>query len=207
MINIQLIINIEIFLFIFIFILTRQIKIYAIFIAFTLIHEMAHALTGVLLGLKIKKIEIFPFGLKIIYEGNNNNKNIEIKKFIIVLVGPLINLIIMVFAIAFNLHTNIVYTNLIIAGFNLIPIYPLDGGRILKSLLSIKINKIKTNYIVNKISNITIILLTAITSILILYIQNIAIIVALAFLWYIVIRENKKYKIIKKVYETIEQNK
>ncbi|MGN1301180.1 MAG: M50 family metallopeptidase [Clostridia bacterium] len=204
MIKIQISINIEIFLFIIIFILTKQIQIYVIFILFTLIHEITHAITGIILGLKIKKFAIMPFGFKITFEENKEKRKMPIKKFIIALAGPLINLILMVFAIILKLHTNIIYANLIIAVFNLIPIYPLDGGRILKSILSIKLVPKRTNYIINKISNITIIILTAATSILILYIRNIAIVIALAYLWYIVIRENKRYKLIKRVYEIIE---
>lgn len=204
MIKIQISINIEIFLFIIIFILTKQIQIYAIFILFTLIHEITHAITGIILGLKIKKFAIMPFGFKILFEESKAKGKMPIKKFIIALAGPLINLILMVFAIILRLHTNIIYANLIIAVFNLIPIYPLDGGRILKSILSIKLVPKRTNYIINKISNITIIILTAATSILILYIRNIAIVIALAYLWYIVIRENKRYKLIKRVYEIIE---
>lgn len=206
MIKIQISINIEIILFIIIFIITKQINIYLIFIIFTFIHEISHALAGILLGLKIKKIGIMPFGFKIAFEKNKNKEKLATKKLIIELAGPLTNLAIMAFAIIFKLHTNIVYSNLIIAVFNLIPIYPLDGGRILKSILNIKLIPQKTNSIVNKISNITIIILTAISSILILYIRNIAIIVVLAYLWYIVIRENKRYNLIKRVYSAIEKN-
>lgn len=207
MIQIQISINIEIFLFIIIFILTKQIKIYATFILFTLIHEITHAITGIILGLKIKKIAIMPFGFKITFEESKVKGKMTIKKIIIALAGPLINLVIMTLAIILKLHINIIYTNLIIAVFNLIPIYPLDGGRILKSILSLKLSPQKTNSIINKISNITIIILTAVTSILILYIRNIAIVLALAYLWYVVIRENKRYKLIKRVYEIIEDNK
>lgn len=207
MIKIQISINIEIFLFIIIFIISKQINIYAIFIISTLLHEISHAITGMFLGLKLRKFCIMPFGFKITFEETGTYKTNTKKQFIIAISGPIVNICIMILAIIFNLHSSIIYANLIIAIFNLIPIYPLDGGRILKSILKTKCNFNKVNYIVNKTSNITIIVLTALTSILILYVKNIAIVLVLAYLWYMVIKENKKYNLIKRIYDIIEFDK
>ena len=83
----------------------------------------------------------------------------------------------------------IVYSNLIICLFNLLPIYPLDGGRILKQLLKIKkgvIFSIKYTHIVKKI---TIIVLTIVSSIAIFYFKNIAILIIIIYLWYLEKRE------------------
>lgn len=53
---------------------------------------------------------------------------------------------------------------------------------------------------------ITVILLTILTSITILYIHNIAFIIILAYLWYLNIQNEKTYRLKKKVYSNIQEN-
>lgn len=210
--------HLKIFVFIAIFIVTRQIEIYGILMLFALFHELGHMLAGIILGFKPNSLEIMPLGLSIGFENKleNYNKKIKkgtlltLKKIIIAISGPITNLIFiilfLIFPISF-LRINrelILYANILIAIFNLIPIYPLDGGRIAKGILHILFGRKEAYRYSYMISNITISVLTAISSIVILYLKNIAILFILAYLWYLVIVENKRYKTKKEIYEKIK---
>lgn len=207
----QIKINLQIFLFIIIFILTHQIGIYAWIMLFAFIHELGHMVAGILLRLKPKTLKFLPFGISITFETYEYKKMLEIKKILIAIAGPLTNLIICLVTWILQINSEIklfiIYSNILIATFNLIPLYPLDGGRILKGIIKLKYQGIKTDEIVNKISNILMILLTGISSIAILYLKNLSILFILIYLWIIVIKENKKYNIKVKVYNTLEKNK
>lgn len=202
----QIKINLQIFLFIIIFILTHQIEIYSYIMLFAFIHEIGHMLAGIILKLKPKSLNLMPFGVSVTFEDYTYKKLIEIKKIVIALAGPLTNIIIAILGIIFNFKEIIIYSNILISLFNLIPLYPLDGGRILKGVIRIKLNKEEADNIINKISNILIILFTAISSIAILYLKNIAIVFILVYLWIIIIKENKKYRIKKMMYDVLQKN-
>lgn len=205
----QIKVNLQIFLFIAIFILTHQIDIYACIMIFSLIHELGHMITGILLKLKPKSLNLMPFGISLTFESYEYRKLVELKKIFIAIAGPLTNLIICIIAsflhIDYEIKQIIVYSNILITLFNLMPLYPLDGGRILKGLIKLKCGQIKTDRIINRISNILIVLLTTISSIGILYFKNLAILFILIYLWIIVLNENKKYNIKVKMYNMIEK--
>lgn len=197
-------INLQIFIFAIIFYLTKQIRIYTILMVFAFIHELGHLLAGILLGLKVKGIDVMPFGVSINFE-DYSNKYIA-KKIIIAMAGPLVNVIIVILGIYNNWEEEIIYANILIGLFNLIPLYPLDGGRILKYIIQLTTNSREAEMFSYKLSNILIIILTIVSSVGILFIQNIGIVLILAYLWVLIIKENKKYKLKMRIFRMISNN-
>lgn len=208
-------IDLKIFIFIILFYFTKQIEIYAYIMIFAVIHELGHLLAGLLMGMKPEKIELMPFGVSISFkikveEYNKKIKKgniLELKKIIVALAGPITNLIIIFLIDQLNINIlkslTIIYTNLIIMIFNLLPIYPLDGGRILKGILHINFGKRKSEKYINIISKITLIIITSIISIAILYIHNIALVLINIYLLFLVIKEEIKYKKREDIYKKI----
>lgn len=219
-------IDLKIFLFAFIFIIMKKIKIYAFLMMFALVHELGHALMAIILHYKIEQIELMPYGLKMNFKINYDDYNkkigkgslISLKKILICIAGPISNFIIATIFFIFtnckinildeNLKTffiNTVYANLLIFIFNLIPIYPLDGGRILQEILHIKIGLRKSYSIIQDVSLVSIAILSAISSIIILYYKNIAIFIVLIYLWYLTIKCERDFTMKEKIYENIDK--
>lgn len=211
-------IDLKIFLFLIIFYITKQIEIYAIMIGFAILHELGHLFMGLLLGLKPEKIDLIPMGLAVSFKVNisdfNKKKkrgNVEVlKEIFIAVAGPVVNLIILILAQIFvkdeMLKNLIIYANLLIFMFNLLPIYPLDGGRILNGVLHIFVGKREAMKLSYNISMIITIIVTAIASIGILYYKNIAIFFIVMYLWVIVLKEAFIYRKIENLYKEVNNN-
>lgn len=215
----QIRINLKIFIMILFFLLTRKLELYLMLMLFAIIHEFGHLIVGRLLGFKPKNVEIMPVGVCASFYMNckNYNKKIRngnvlaLKKIVIASAGPITSFIVSLIFFMYGKsilgveNEILVYSNLVIGIFNLIPIYPLDGGRILKNLIHIyKGLKISYKY-TNIISNMMIILFTVLSSFIILYLKNFAILIILGYLWMIVIIQNKRYNEKMKIYNLIEK--
>lgn len=205
--------DLKIFILILLFYFTRQIGVYSLLMIFALLHEIGHLIAGLLLGFKPSTMSIMPVGVSIdfninTYEYNKKIKKgnrLNLKKLIIALAGPVTNLIIVLISfIIKNEHSEmIIYANLLLAIFNLVPIYPLDGGRVMKNLLSIFVGKYKAIKYTNKISNIFICILTMFASIFVLQFKNVFILLVLGFLWYLVLIQNKRSNMQLKLIESV----
>ena len=209
-------IDLKIFIFLIVFYFTKQLTFYAFTMIFCILHELGHLVAGAILNFDVNKIELMPWGISIEFnlKINDYNKRIlkanilEIKKVIIAIAGPLVNifLVILFSNIEIVFKETIIYSNLAIVLFNILPIYPLDGGRILKGVLKLTKGKRKSEKYTNLISNILIISITIFCGFYIYVFKNISIIVVLTYLWVIIIIENKRYKIKNKLYLQINNS-
>ncbi|AMA72129.1 MULTISPECIES: M50 family metallopeptidase [Aneurinibacillus] len=108
-----------------------------------LLHELGHVTAARWYGWRVKRIELLPFGGVLeIEEWGNTMPGAE---FVVALAGPLVNALLIVFGLAMmqlEIWSSVwtaffVYSNLLIGGFNLLPIWPLDGGRVMQTALSL----------------------------------------------------------------------
>lgn len=107
------------------------------FFLLILIHELGHFISAIILNWNVDKIYFYPYGG---YTKFNEDINKPLKEELtILLAGPVVQIIFYYLTINYfsitdqNILTTYHYSILI---FNLLPIYPLDGGKLLNILLS-----------------------------------------------------------------------
>ncbi|MBQ6840972.1 MAG: hypothetical protein IJO63_02500 [Bacilli bacterium] len=125
--------------FLIIALLSGYIKNALIVLFIIMFHEFGHVLISLILGYKIKDIEIFPFGGVTKIDKLLNTK--IYKDLLIASFGILFQIIIHFLCIWGYVNDPLVYSyNLSIMLFNLLPIIPLDGSKILFELLNYKLS-------------------------------------------------------------------
>ena len=159
-----------------------------------LFHDLGHILFMKLYKIKVQKIEILPFGSIILSDINYNLKSTHM--LLISLAGILFQLILYIvfyYLFYFGFINNISYDiflffNKTLIIFNLLPIIPLDGSKILISLLEMLVSFKLALKITNIISLFTIIIFIAFNNI---NFNLILLSVYLLFKTYVEIKEHK----------------
>jgi stage IV sporulation protein FB len=103
-------------------------------------HEFGHYIVAKRLGYMLNNLDLMPYGARL--SGDTNFKN-NGHKFIVTVAGPLFNIIMVLLIIAmwwmypntYSYTHILVEANLYIGAFNLIPLFPFDGGQALLAVI------------------------------------------------------------------------
>lgn len=124
-----------------------------------MLHECAHARVAKKLGYELNVIKLMPYGAALCGEANMPCRH----EIAVAIAGPLFNfaLVLLFVALWWLLPSSYVFTdvftmcNLYIGAFNILPVYPLDGGRVVFAALSSKTGRKRAYKIMRIISAVT----------------------------------------------------
>jgi Zn-dependent protease len=125
--------------------------------ASVVLHELGHALVARQLGVQVSGIELSFFG--------GAAKMVQLPRtatheLVIAAAGPAVSLMLggAGLGLASLFHSPLLgwlgWTNLVLAGFNLIPALPMDGGRILRALLTRKMDFVRATDVAVKVARV-----------------------------------------------------
>ena len=147
-------------IFILLTLLTNSYKLFFVFFLITFIHELGHVFVATLLNIKVNKIKLFAVGFNAEIEDLDYTNSI--KEFLVVIAGPLtyfisvwlLNYLYKIDFISYNAYIQAHQVNKYDLIFNLLPLIPLDGGRILKIIIDNFFTSKKSMIITVILSNI-----------------------------------------------------
>jgi Zn-dependent protease len=125
-----------------------------------LLHELGHALVARRYGVHVSGIELSFFGgaAKMIEMPRSANHEIAIAA-----AGPAVSLMLAGAGLGLGmaLHSPVIasfgWINLVLAGFNLIPALPMDGGRILRALLTRRMDFVRATDVAVQVSRVAVV--------------------------------------------------
>ena len=136
----------------FYYALTGRIFVFVIYTVTAVLHELGHSFVASGAGYRLNKITLMPFGAVVSGQVEGLLLKDQVK---IALAGPFLNLAIGLFCVAcwWIYPISYAYTDVIaeanfsMALINFIPVFPLDGGRVLTALLSYRLKKEKATLV------------------------------------------------------------
>ena len=134
-----------------------------IFVMTALLHECGHIFCAEKMGFKCEKIKIMPYGAAAVCDIEGISPSDEIK---LSLAGPLVNLLLCVgvaglwwvFPVTYAYTDLIFYASAGMLVLNLLPAYPLDGGRIAKCVISGFLKKNRALNIALRVVNVLVVI-------------------------------------------------
>ncbi len=154
------------------FVFFKNILSFIIFFLVVCAHELGHYFVARKLGYRLNSFYIAPYGVNLNYKEKIFSYKDEI---LIALAGPIVNIFLSILCVALwwifpqlyhNFH-EFVFESMILALVNLLPCYPLDGGRIFVGILSNNMPRkkaIKIVYSLNYIFSCILFLLFIVTA-------------------------------------------
>jgi len=137
--------------------ITGNFKGFFIFSIIIIVHELGHILPAIYYKWNIEKVILLPFGALTLFKEKINKPLKE--EFIILISGSLIQILFTYILLKINNNPEILNYSKIILFFNLLPIYPLDGSKLLNIILNKITNFKKSHLLTIYISFLTIIFL------------------------------------------------
>jgi Zn-dependent protease len=140
--------------------MTWSIWLILLFFVCVVLHELGHSLTARRYGINVPRILLLPIGGMAEMDRIPRQPS---KELLITIAGPAVNFVLaaLLWPVALWIRAevgpvyehslpgvtlNLFYANLIMGIFNLVPVFPMDGGRIFRALLAIKLPYLRATW-------------------------------------------------------------
>ena len=145
------------------------------FFVCVILHELGHSFTAMYFGIRVGRILLMPIGGMAEFDEIPRQPGREL---LITLAGPAVNFVIAgLLWLAIGLRGDadypstatefaqaILYANLVMGCFNFLPVFPMDGGRILRAMLAWRLPYLRATYWASRIGRLLALLAIAVAA-------------------------------------------